>query len=1222
MVSARKLLLKIRGDGNAFQANASRFGLDSSALQRILDVPAQAGNGFGALAMPASTWFSVGLGSGGHGWDEAHGMLDPRGPFSAAGGPVVLTAEPDFEQDWRWHQPDGGGMGIVSAAGAFDPQDASGTKAIVADRLAWNLDPDFSQFKAARSRVGTAQGKITVAHLDTGFDPRHSTVPSGLLASKQNNVMPGENANDAQDRAPASGWFTNRGHGAGTLSILAGNKVPTGAPGWTGFTDFVGAAPGINVIPVRIADGVARFTTSTMVAGFNYARAQGVQVLSMSMGGLSSAALVDAINLAYEAGVLMVTAGGNNFSGAPTPKSIVFPARYKRVIAACGVMGDGRAYSGLTRGTMQGNFGPPEKMATALGAFTPNVPWAEMDAANIIDMDGAGTSAATPQIAAAAALWLAHHWDAVKAYQPWARIEAARHALFISAAKTTAKMGLAETLTTIGNGIVLANAALDIAPRKQADLHKLPPAEASWSWVDLLFGGGVSAAPGQDERNRMLALELTQLAQRDRAVDEAMVNPEAAAASQSPAAINRYLEAALDSGKASRNLQAFLEQRLGRKVVAGAKTVVTGKAAPRIVRKAHAPPPPRRRLRIFALDPTLAKTSEASAVHQAILSVPWDDKPSTATELKPGPVGEYLEVIDVDPASRRVYDPVDLNDRALLAQDGYAPSEGNPQFHQQMVYAVAMTTIGHFERALGRRALWAPHYDPVSRKGFEVPRLRIYPHALRARNAYYSPDKVALLFGYFQANSNDASVTVPGSMVFSCLSSDIIAHEMSHALLDGLHRRFQEASNPDVPAFHEAFADIVAMFQHFTLRELVRFEIGRTRGDLRAANMLSGLAQQFGEGAGRAGPLRDYGRDKMNDLSYERTMEPHDRGSILVIAVYEAFLSAVTRRTVDLTSLATGGRGILPDGALHPGLVDGLTDVVVKTAQQFLTICIRALDYCPPVDITFGEYLRAIITSDVDACPEDPFGYRLAFMESFRAWKLIPRDMRTVSSETLIWDGPATELMDRAWVKHLIEGVDLGWSQKLGRSRIFELNEENRWNVFGRLKAALKRAPELCAEFGLLPNLPRFDEHGRIKSRPRQGKTTFDVFNVRPTRRVEPDGSFRTEIVLVIQQRVPLLTDGTVAPKGVEEGQNFSWFRGGATVIIDPSPDDEKIRFIVLKSTGSARRQADQMRTATMSAGSLRSLYFGSHNDEPFAMLHAHDHEDEDSIGGGHGKGR
>ena len=66
-------------------------------------------------------------------------------------------------------------------------------------------------------------------------------------------------------------------------------------------------------------------------------------------------------------------------------------------------MADGHAYAGLQLGTMQGNYGPASKMDTALGAYTPNVPWAKIDCGAVVDMDGAGTSAATPQIAAAVA---------------------------------------------------------------------------------------------------------------------------------------------------------------------------------------------------------------------------------------------------------------------------------------------------------------------------------------------------------------------------------------------------------------------------------------------------------------------------------------------------------------------------------------------------------------------------------------------------------------------------------------------------------------------------------------------------------------------------------------------------------------------------------------------------------------------------------------------------
>ena len=46
-----------------------------------------------------------------------------------------------------------------------------------------------------------------------------------------------------------------------------------------------------------------------------------------------------------------------------------------------------------------------------------------------------------------------------------------------------------------------------------------------------------------------------------------------------------------------------------------------------------------------------------------------------------------------------------------------------------------------------------------------VRRLRIYPHALREANAYYDPEKIALLFGYFPAADSSGSV-VRGSVHF------------------------------------------------------------------------------------------------------------------------------------------------------------------------------------------------------------------------------------------------------------------------------------------------------------------------------------------------------------------------------------------------------------------------------------------------------------------------
>ena len=194
--------------------------------------------------------------------------------------------------------------------------------------------------------------------------------------------------------------------------------------------------------------------------------------------------------------------------------------------------------------------------------------------------------------------------------------------------------------------------------------------------------------------------------------------------------------------------------------------------------------PPVRRLRGYAFDPSLSTTLDTAGINQTTFPVRWET-------LARGPVGEYVEVIDHDPVSGRFYEPVDLEHPHMLAQDGLPPTESSPQAHQQMVYAVAMTTIRNFEKALGRKALWSPRRTPPPAvpgapwKDDEfVQRLRIYPHGLRGANAYYSPEQKALLFGYFKADETDGT-HAPGSTVFTCLSHDIIAHETTHALLTG-----------------------------------------------------------------------------------------------------------------------------------------------------------------------------------------------------------------------------------------------------------------------------------------------------------------------------------------------------------------------------------------------------------------------------------------------------
>ena len=210
-----------------------------------------------------------------------------------------------------------------------------------------------------------------------------------------------------------------------------------------------------------------------------------------------------------------------------------------------------------------------------------------------------------------------------------------------------------------------------------------------------------------------------------------------------------------------------------------------------------------------------------------------------------------------------------------------------------MAYAVAMKTIRGFERALGRKVLWANSSN--GKKDEYIQRLRIYPHALAEANAYYSPEKTALLFGYFRDRAAPGK-GVPGGWVFTCLSHDIIAHETAHAILHGMHRRSIEPTGPDTFAFHEGFADIVALLQHFTMVDVVAHQIAATSGQLQMDTLLTGLAGQFGEALSIGHSLRSgidsrVGSDK-NTLSgpdptlYSTTTEPHERGAILVGAVF------------------------------------------------------------------------------------------------------------------------------------------------------------------------------------------------------------------------------------------------------------------------------------------------------------------------------------------------
>jgi len=539
--------------------------------------------------------------------------------------------------------------------------------------------------------------------------------------------------------------------------------------------------------------------------------------------------------------------------------------------------------------------------------------------------------------------------------------------------------------------------------------------------------------------------------------------------------------------------------------------------------------PPTRPLKAFAFDPSRGRLLG----NQMSMAVRFE-------ELGPGPVvkdwmaPDGIAVIDYDATNGVYYEPVDLNDPLILIRGGLDPNEADPKFHQQMVYAVATDTISHFERALGRRI----HWRRVESKESNIYRLNIYPHAMMAANAFYSPSARGVLFGYFKAGKANQGRNLPGQTVFTCLSHDIIVHEMTHAIVDGVRSHFMEQTNPDVAAFHEAFADIVALFRHFSHTEVLKDAIQRTGGQLFEAqlaadaplepdgapsigaqladrNPLVDLAMQFGEATGRGKGLRSALLTPPNSDDIYKKFEPHARGSILVSAIFDAFFTTYVRETKDLFRIYRSGGGVVSDA-----LPDTLTRLIAQKASAcadlFFKVCVRALDYCPPVDITFGDFLRAVITSDFDLHPDDELGLRDAFMQAFRVRGIVPEGSATFSDVAIAWP-PAPKGL-------FVEGLTFGDPNGLTNA------QKDDCRIV--LQTFLDGQRELLG----------FDPDPEVPIR---------IPSFHPVFRINQDGSLRTDMVVEAIQEIPKPSD----PDDPKLG-SFP-LRGGATIIISKPPLSE-----------------------------------------------------------------
>lgn len=171
--------------------------------------------------------------------------------------------------------------------------------------------------------------------------------------------------------------------------------------------------------------------------------------------------------------------------------------------------------------------------------------------------------------------------------------------------------------------------------------------------------------------------------------------------------------------------------------------------------------------------------------------------------------------------------------------------------------------------------------------------LMIYPFAGRALTANYNRHRIAFFYDMHPVDKN---------WFFTSAHSDIVAHELGHAILDALRPDLWNAASIEIWAFHEAFADSLSMLATLQHDEVIDHIIQSTGGDLSKNNVASDIAESFSRILSHKKQEQNpnYLRSAINQYSYidpkllpksknynELSREPHNFSRIFFGAVYD-----------------------------------------------------------------------------------------------------------------------------------------------------------------------------------------------------------------------------------------------------------------------------------------------------------------------------------------------
>ncbi len=173
---------------------------------------------------------------------------------------------------------------------------------------------EVNAYKAWDYATGAGQ---TVAVLDTGVDVDHPFLVRNLVAGfdfVDNDNNPDEpRANlDTNENGKLDEGYGHGTHVAGIVKTIAPNAM---------------------IMPIRVADSDGQADLANIIAGIEWAISHGANVLNMSMSiAEPSQLLMDAINHARAAGIVVVTSAGNEGSS-----QLQYPATETEVVSVASV---------------------------------------------------------------------------------------------------------------------------------------------------------------------------------------------------------------------------------------------------------------------------------------------------------------------------------------------------------------------------------------------------------------------------------------------------------------------------------------------------------------------------------------------------------------------------------------------------------------------------------------------------------------------------------------------------------------------------------------------------------------------------------------------------------------------------------------------------------------------------------------------------------------------